>query len=36
VSTSLTAQEVRGGHYIENGTRTSLFFESVTNVETIV
>jgi hypothetical protein len=22
---SMTAQEVRGGHYIENGTRTSLF-----------
>jgi hypothetical protein len=25
---SMTAQEVRGGHYIENGTRTSLFFLS--------
>jgi hypothetical protein len=23
----MTAQEVRGGHYIENGTRTSLFFQ---------
>jgi hypothetical protein len=26
VMCSMTAQEVRGDHYIENGTRTSLFF----------